>query len=354
MLLKEAEKKYNIKYPELFRKAYRSGIIQWLEFEGKKLARAVYDLEKKKDAVFHGFYMRFIPFAEIENAIAVFNKSLESDLDYKRGLTELNTRYKYIPFARVGRDSRDYYMFVSDKENPKAAPVIAVYHTNEVVMYTCAVDFEDLMFQHLIWKVKNDRKCGVNPDVVKAYSAFLSERRADSALKCTDSDYDLLMKEYEDFLHTENGIILERQKFFPHLVPVEAAVDSDDSSGNETDISFPGKLIIDGRFQKMSVDFDDIRYIEADNKTSCIRLKRESLHCTKSFTFIEPLLPANKFFRCHKSFIVGFKHIITHCERSIIFDNGEKAMISKRKYVKFKEKYAEYLRERDYVMPEFQ
>jgi DNA-binding LytR/AlgR family response regulator len=76
---------------------------------------------------------------------------------------------------------------------------------------------------------------------------------------------------------------------------------------------------------------------------SCIRLKDSSVHCSKSFTFIEPLLPSESFFRCHKSFIVGFKNIITYSEHGIIFDNDEKAMISKRKYSEFRKRYAEYL-----------
>jgi DNA-binding LytR/AlgR family response regulator len=54
-------------------------------------------------------------------------------------------------------------------------------------------------------------------------------------------------------------------------------------------------------------------------------------------------LPQDRFFRCHRSFIVGFKHIITHSDRSIIFDNGEKAVVSKRLYAEFEERFEEYL-----------
>jgi hypothetical protein len=341
MRLKEVEKKYNIKYPELFRKAYRSGILDWLELEGNQLWKSARNLEREKDAVFCGFYMRFIYFAEIDGVIDLFAESLENDSDYKYGSVQLNPNYKFLPFANVGRDSRTFYLFVYNKENPTASPNIAVYHTKEAVMYICAVDFEDLMFQHLAWTVKHDRKRRVNPDVVKAYAMFLSEERAESALKCANGDYDSFLKEYEDFLLTENGIILDRQKFFPLFVPIE---DEDDDSERKRGISFRDKLIINGRFQKVSVDFDDIRYIEVDNKISCIRLKRSSVHCSKPFTFIESRLPKDRFFRCHRSFIIGFKHIISHSERSIIFDNGEKAVISKTKYSEFKERYAEYLR----------
>ncbi|MCL1823802.1 MAG: LytTR family transcriptional regulator [Oscillospiraceae bacterium] len=353
MLLHEAEHRYKIKFPESFRKTYDSGILYWLNCEEKRFSRLGYELERKKDVVFCGFYMRFILFADIENALAVFNESFENDRGYAYGKTKLNTRYTYIPFAKVGWNSRDYYILIYDNENPSANARIGVYHTKAAVMYICAVDFEDLMFQHLVWKIKSDRKSGICPEVVKAYAMFLDGKRADMA---QSGEYDALIKEYEDFLLTENGIILDRQKFFPLFTAVdkdceksrEKPQDFSQNFSEKVKAPIPDKLIINGRFQKISIDFDDIRYIEADNKISCIRLKRESVHCGKSFSFIESLLPEESFFRCHKSFIIGFKHIITHCDYSVIFDNGEKAVISKRKYNEFKERYGEYLRKESY------
>jgi hypothetical protein len=343
MLLKEAEQKFNIKFPKLFRKAYRSGVIDWLNCDSRQFPKIIHQLEKRKDAVLCEFYIRFIPFAQIEKAIAVFTESLENNSDYNCGAVRLNSRYEYIPFAKMGSDSRDYYMFVYDKENPSAEPMIAVYHTHEVVMYICAANFEDLMFRELVWKIKNDgsRKCGVNPDVIKAYAMFLSEKRKELALNCTNGDYTVLLKEYEDFLLTEDGIILDKQVFFSHLV----ADDEVDFCVESAESAYPRKLVIDGRIQKISVDFDEIRYIEADDKSCCIRLKRSSVYCNRSFSYIESLLPQDRFFRCHRSFIVGFKHIITHSDRSIIFDNGEKAVVSRRLYTEFEARFREYLRE---------
>jgi hypothetical protein len=209
----------------------------------------------------------------------------------------------------------------------------------ETVMYICAVSFEDLMFQQMIWNIRNDRKGGFNspPDIIKAYAAFLSGERAELALS---GDYDALLRKYEEFLLTEDGIILDRQKFFPHLI----AVDEYDEL-NVDEAQPPENLVIKSKNKQISIEFDDIRYIEAADKVACIRLKRDSVICSKPFTFIEPLLPEDRFFRCHKSFIIGFKHIITHSERSVIFDNGEKAVVSKRKYAEFKVRYGEYLRE---------
>jgi hypothetical protein len=340
MLLKEAEQKFNIKFPKLFRKAYRIGVIDWLNCDGRQFPKIIHELEKRKDTVICEFYIRFIPFAQIENAIAVFIESLENNSDYNCGAARLNPQYEYIPFAKVGSDSRDYYMFVYDKKNPSAEPMIAVYHTHEVVMYICAANFGDLVFRELAWKVKNDgrRKCGVNLDVIEAYSMFLSGERKELALSCVGGNYAALLKEYEDFLLTEDGIILDKQVFFPHLI----ADDEVDFCIESAESVYPRKLIIDGRIQKISVDFDEIRYIEADDKSCCIRLKRSSVNCNRPFSYIESLLPQDRFFRCHRSFIVGFKHIITHSDSSIIFDNGEKAIVSRRLYSEFKKRFGEY------------
>jgi hypothetical protein len=279
--------------------------------------------------------LRFIPFAEIENAMAVFQNSLKNNNSYKYGSVQLNTRYKYIPFAKVGWDSPDYYMFVYNKENPEDNPAVVIYHTKSSVMYICAVNFQDLMFQHLVWKIKEDRKSDMVNDVVNAYAMFLSKERAKYAINC---DYNSLIKMYSDYILTKDGIILEKQMFFPHLISVEEAGDL-----SEDEIPPSQKLIISKKSQKIVIKYDDIRYIEADNKISTILLEKKHIQCSKSMSYIESLLPEDIFFRCHKSFIIGFKHITSHSERKIVFDNGKEAVVSKRKYSEFKIRYAEYL-----------
>jgi len=342
MLLYEAEEKYKIKYPKSFRKAYESGLVDWLKLDGKQLSKSFYELVKKRDVVFNNFYIHFIPFSEIENVMIIFYESLNTNIHYRYGNVQLNTRFEFIPFAKPGRDSRNYFMFAYDKENPSASPAVVLYYTKEAVMFTCAVGFEDLMFRDLVRQIKNDRKYGIKPnneslEVILTYAKFLSGKRAELA---TDGQYDELIKMYDEYMFTENGIILDKHKTFRHLT----IIDEENIISEEIKNTVPDKLNIDGRVQNISVSFDDIRYIEADDKVSCIRLEKNSVHCNKPLSFIEPLLPEDRFFRCHKSFIIGFKHITTHLERSVIFDNGEKAIISKRKHGEFKKKYTEYLK----------
>jgi hypothetical protein len=328
--------------------------VTWLDSD-KPLDKLSYELERKKDVVFCRFSVRFIPFAEIDGAIEEFFAGLENHGKFRYGAVELNNRYKYIPFARIS--SGMFYMFVYDSENPGTEPAIAAYGVKEVMMHICAVRFEDLMLQHFAWELSSARKSKrvVEPAVVRAYAMFLTGERAEAVRACEGGDsegYSKLLKIYDDFLLTDDGVILDRQKFFPHLIAVNEGYEERENSDLDTvaDESAQAlaaqqfdRLIITGKLRKVIVEYDDIRYIEADNKTSCIRLKKRSVHCSKSLSFIESQLPPYCFFRCHKSFIVGFKHILTHSDHSVIFDNGEMATISKRRYSEFKEQYAEYL-----------
>ncbi len=50
------------------------------------------------------------------------------------------------------------------------------------------------------------------------------------------------------------------------------------------------------------------------------------------------------FYRSHRSFIVNFKHIKSYSNTIIIFENGEKAMLTKTKYAKFQKEYMLYLK----------
>jgi hypothetical protein len=310
---------------------YKSGALDWLNNEGEQLSRLKYKLVKKNDIIFCRFFMRFIPFAEVENAMAVFHKSLENNIYYKYYYMQLNSRYKYIPFAKTGWDSPDYYMFVYDIEKPENNPTVVVYHTQISIMYTCAVNFQDLMFQHLVYSIKMKCKNEEITDIINAYAMFLSHEYAKLAL---NGEYDALIKLYNDFLLTEDGFTLDKQMLFPHLV-------SPDLPEEETPPS--KKLFIDNKAQKIAIEHDDQTKNEAKGKTTSIKKKKKSVQCNKSISFIDPLLPKDSFFRCHKSLIVGFKHIAAHSERNIIFDNGKEAIVSKRKYSEFKARYTKYL-----------
>ncbi|MCM1508557.1 MAG: LytTR family DNA-binding domain-containing protein [Ruminococcus flavefaciens] len=92
------------------------------------------------------------------------------------------------------------------------------------------------------------------------------------------------------------------------------------------------------------ININEIFYIEAKNKSSIIRLKDKTINCHSLLSKFENELPKDKFFRTHKSFLVGFKYISEYNSSQIIFTNGEKARISRYRFSDFKESYFNYMK----------
>jgi DNA-binding LytR/AlgR family response regulator len=216
-------------------------------------------------------------------------------------------------------------MFVTDKEKPKAEPFVAIYSVKDVVMYTCAKNFRYFVFNLMIRYIKQQRKLKeeINPEIINALTSFTGHKLDDIEI---DSNYDKLLKKYPE---TE-------QVFFPHLIPAEK-IDSDiyAHNGNRETI------IVDKKTNSL-IKIDEIRYIEAGNKSFSVHFKKKTETYNKSLSFVENQLPQDKFYRCHKSYIAGFKHIAKITEDEVIFDNGKKAAVSRRKLAEFNQKFDEY------------
>lgn len=92
------------------------------------------------------------------------------------------------------------------------------------------------------------------------------------------------------------------------------------------------------------ININDIYYIEAKNKKSIMRLKDKTLNCNSLLSKFEKVLPSDRFFRSHKSFLIGFKYISEYDFSQVIFTNGEKAQISRYRFTNFKESYFNYMK----------
>lgn len=56
------------------------------------------------------------------------------------------------------------------------------------------------------------------------------------------------------------------------------------------------------------------------------------------------MLPKEKFFRVHKSFIVNFSHIKNYDKQYILFDNDERADLGNKYYANFKNQFMNYMK----------
>ena len=102
-------------------------------------------------------------------------------------------------------------------------------------------------------------------------------------------------------------------------------------------------LLINTHDEIYKIKFSEIVYLEGDGKYTTIRTKNKALRVHMNLKQLEIRLPSSKFIRCSKSFVAGFEHISNHDSYSIVFDNGEKAVIGAHYATKFKIEFQNYI-----------
>jgi len=90
--------------------------------------------------------------------------------------------------------------------------------------------------------------------------------------------------------------------------------------------------------------FDDIIYVEATSKTCVIHTVEESIEYAKVMAEVEKSLPTDRFFKSHKSFIVGLKHVKGRFGNDVLLDNGDKAFLASNRCTAFKEVFTDYMK----------
>lgn len=108
-------------------------------------------------------------------------------------------------------------------------------------------------------------------------------------------------------------------------------------------INYDELLLITTHDGNHKIKLSEIIYLEADGRYTILRTKNKSLRFRTYLRQLELKLPASKFIRCSKSFIVGFGHITNHDNTNITFDNGEKGIIGRHYAEKFKTGFQNYI-----------
>lgn len=92
----------------------------------------------------------------------------------------------------------------------------------------------------------------------------------------------------------------------------------------------------------------DIIYAEACDKYCYIRTTDENYLYKKTLSELEKILSPEHFFRSHRAFLVNMQHIISHTNTDIIFENNERALISKMKLSGFKSTFLNYVKNKTF------
>lgn len=193
-----------------------------------------------------------------------------------------------------------------------------------------------------------------------------------SELLASDIEYDLIFMDYQmdglDGLETsrqlrKNGVksAIIFLSSFPDIVfdtfevgtfrflvkPIDdvklsAAMDDYLASVDETNF-----ILVKTDDGIMRINIDDIIYVEAADKYCYIRTSEDNILCKSTLAEIEKILPADRFFRTHRSYLAGLEHIVSHTSSEILFDDRERAMISKMKYPAFKRAFTDHIKRYD-------
>ncbi|MDR0499854.1 MAG: LytTR family DNA-binding domain-containing protein [Coriobacteriales bacterium] len=100
-------------------------------------------------------------------------------------------------------------------------------------------------------------------------------------------------------------------------------------------------IIADGN--PVTIPLTSIEFIESRNRRSVVCLQDNSEYATlTTIDALEKLLPAPRFLRSHRSFIVNLDHV-EDVEEDFIMDNGKRAYIRVKDFRKVKRAYDDYV-----------
>lgn len=85
-----------------------------------------------------------------------------------------------------------------------------------------------------------------------------------------------------------------------------------------------------------NINFKDILYIESNGRDIEIVLKYRKLSSHGKISDMEKMLPADRFFRCHRSYIVNMKEVETIERYQATMKNGDTLPISQQQYTETK------------------
>lgn len=108
-------------------------------------------------------------------------------------------------------------------------------------------------------------------------------------------------------------------------------------------IDYDNLLILKTHEGTWKIKMSEIIYAEAKGKHTVIRTTKDSHEINIHLKKLGEKLPAEKFIRCQRAYIVGFAHIENHTSEEILFDNGERALIGKAYKAAFKETFSQYI-----------
>ena len=127
---------------------------------------------------------------------------------------------------------------------------------------------------------------------------------------------------------------LDRQKLFKALDDYQKTLETDDV------------LMIRQHGATNIIYTRSILYLEGSGKYCVIHVSgaKEPIECHETLAGVEARLPADRFHRCHRSYVVNLKHIESYTHQRIALKNGASVDISRNHFEGFASAFVEYSR----------
>ena len=101
------------------------------------------------------------------------------------------------------------------------------------------------------------------------------------------------------------------------------------------------RITVKSTGETVSLDVDEIYYITVNSKDVYIHLKDRCFLCHRTVDSFEEELTFCGFFRTHREFLVNTKKIKSFDCKNVVMKNGDKVLMSPRRYPKFQEVFFE-------------
>lgn len=106
-------------------------------------------------------------------------------------------------------------------------------------------------------------------------------------------------------------------------------------------------ILVDVDGEIIRIKQKDIFYVEAFSHTVEINTEKEKFVTRKNISTIEKELDENAFVRCHRSYIVGLKHVKRIRKTEIELDDGRIIPVSRRQYANVSMAFIKYYKGED-------
>lgn len=103
-------------------------------------------------------------------------------------------------------------------------------------------------------------------------------------------------------------------------------------------------LIVPQGSEKRVIPLDDIYYLESHSHKVILTLKAEKAEYYAKIGELEKKFQG-QFYRIHKGYLINLSHVDAYNGSEVTMANGDRLLISKRKYADFRKAYMEYISE---------